>query len=157
MMDFFCFLIWSFFFYFIAFGLSPSGLGYEGFFLFFDLGLLFPYYCLWFKTVELRLWRIFFVFWFGASFAILLPLVWARRVKAMKDFFCLLIRGFFFHFIAFGLSPSGLGYDGFFLFFDLELLLLLYCLWFKSVGFRLWRIFFVFWFGASFSILLPLV
>ena len=115
-MDFFCFLIWSFFFYFIAFGLSPSGLGYEGFFLFFDLGLLFPYYCLWFKTVELRLWRIFFVFWFGASFAILLPLVWARRVKAMKDFFCLLIRGFFFHFIAFGLSPSGLGYDGFFCF-----------------------------------------
>ena len=240
MMDFFCFLIWSFFFYFIAFGLSPSGLGYEGFFLFFDFGLLFPYYCLWFKTVELRLWRIFFVFWFGASFAILLPLVWARRVKAMKDFFCLLIRGFFFHFIAFGLSPSGLGYDGFFcfliwsfffhfiafgvslsglgynwfflffdlgllfpfhclwiksvgfrlwwiffvfliwrfffhfiafgsspsglgydgfffLFFDLGLLFPFYCLWFNSVGFRLWWIFFVFWFGASFSILLPLV
>ena len=51
--------------------------------------------------------------------------------------FFFLIWGFFFHFIAFGLSPSGLGYDGFFLFFDLELLLLLYCLWFKSVGFRL--------------------
>ena len=157
MMDFFCFLIWSFFFYFIAFGLSPSGLGYEGFFLFFDFGLLFPYYCLWFKTVELRLWRIFFVFWFGASFAILLPLVWARRVKAMKDFFCLLIRGFFFHFIAFDLSPSGLGYDGFVLFFDFELLFPFYCVWFKSVGFRQWSIFFVLWFGASFSILLPLV
>ena len=53
------------------------------------------------------------------------------------DFFCFLIWGFFFHFIAFGLSPSGLGYDGFFLFFDLELLLPFYCLWFKSVGFRL--------------------
>ena len=51
--------------------------------------------------------------------------------------FFFLIWGFFFHFIAFGLSPSGLGYDGFFLFFDLELFLLLYCLWFKSVGFRL--------------------
>ena len=55
----------------------------------------------------------------------------------MKDFFCFLIRGFFFHFIAFGLSPSDLGYDGFFFFLDLEVLLPFYCLWFKSVGFRL--------------------
>ena len=54
-MDFFCFLISSFFFHFIAFGLSPSGFDYEGLFLFFDLGLLFPFYCLWFKLVELRL------------------------------------------------------------------------------------------------------
>ena len=53
------------------------------------------------------------------------------------DGFFFLIWSFFFHFIAFGLSPSGLGYDGFFVFFDLELLFLLYCLWFKSVGFRL--------------------
>ena len=29
MMDFFCFLIWGFVLHFIAFGLSPSGLGYE--------------------------------------------------------------------------------------------------------------------------------
>ena len=55
----------------------------------------------------------------------------------MMDSFCFLIWDFFFHFIAFGLSPSGLSYDGFFLFFDLDLLLLLYCLLFKSVGFRL--------------------
>ena len=54
----------------------------------------------------------------------------------MKDFFCLLIRGFFFHFIAFGLSPSGFDYDGFFLFLDLGLLFPFYCVWFKSVGFR---------------------
>ena len=68
-MDFFCFLIWGFFFHFIAlglsqfglgydvfffvlliwdlffrfisFGLSPSGLGYDGFFLFFNLGPFF--------------------------------------------------------------------------------------------------------------------
>ena len=82
-MNFFSFLIWVFFFYLIAFGLSPSGLGYDGF---------------------------FFVF-----------LIW----------------GLFFHFIAFGLSPSGLGYDGFFLFFDRGLVFSCYCLWFKSVGFRL--------------------
>ena len=31
-------------------------------------------------------------------------------------FFCFLIWGFFFHFIVFGLIPSGLGYDGFFCF-----------------------------------------
>ena len=80
-MDFFCFLIWGFFFHFNVFGLSPSGLGYDGYFGF---------------------------------------LIW----------------GFFFRFIAFGLSPSSSGYDGFFLFFDSEFLFLLYCLWFKSVGFR---------------------
>ena len=117
MMDFFCSLIWGLFFHFIAFGLSPSGLGYDGFFLFFDLGLLFPFYCLWFKSVGFRLWWFFFVF-----------LIW----------------GLFFHFIAFGFSPSGLGYDGFFLFSDLGLLLPFYCLWFKSVGFRVWWFFFVF-------------
>ena len=81
-MDFFCFLIWGFFIHFIAFGLTPSGLGYD-------------------------------------------------------KFFCLLIWGFRFHFIAFGLSPSDLGYDGFFFFLDLEVLLPFYCLWFKSVGFKL--------------------
>ena len=48
-------------------------------------------------------------------------------------FFVFLIWGFFFHFIAFGLSPSGLGYERFFLFFDLGLLFPYYCLWFKPV------------------------
>ena len=81
-MDLFGFFIWGFVFQFILFGLSPSGLAYDGFFFF---------------------------------------LIW----------------GFFFHFIAFCLSLSGLVYDGFFLFFDLEPLLPFYCLWFKSVGFRL--------------------
>ena len=51
----FFFLSWGFFFHFIPFGLSPLGLGYDGFFLFLDLGLLFPFYCLWFKSVGLRL------------------------------------------------------------------------------------------------------
>ena len=150
-MDFF-FLICAFFFYFIAFGLSPSGLGYDWFFLFFDLELPLPFYCLWFKSVGFRLWWIFFVFWFGASSSILLPLAQVRRVKAMMVFFCFLIWGFFFHFIAFGLSPSGLGYDGFFLFFDLGLFLPFYCVRFKSVWFRLWWFFFcVFDLGLVFA------
>ena len=127
---FFVFLIWGLFFHFIAFGLSPSGLGYDGFFSFFDLGLLFSFYSLWFKSVGSRLWWIFSLFF-----------IWA----------------FFFHFIALGLSPSGLGYDGYFLFFELGLLFPFYWLWFKSVGFRLWFFFLSFWFGTSFSILLPLV
>ena len=126
---FFVFLIWGFFFHFIAFGLSPSGLGYDGFLLFLSWGFFFIL-CPWFNSVGFRLWWGFFVFWFGACF---------------------------FHFIASGLSPSGLGYDGFFKFSDLGLLLPFYCLWFKSVGFTLWWIFFVFWFGASSSILLPLL
>ena len=79
-MDFF-FLIWGFLFNFIAFGLSPSRLGYDGFFLFFDLGLVLAFYCLCFKSVGPRLLWIFFVI-----------LIWV----------------FFFYFIAFGLSSSGL-------------------------------------------------
>ena len=110
-MGFLSFLIWGFFFHFIAFGLSPSGLRYDGFFLFFDLGLLLPFYCLCFKSVGFRLLWIFFVI-----------SIWV----------------FFFHFIAFGLSSSGLDYDGFFLFFFyLGLLPPFYCLWFKSVGLML--------------------
>ena len=35
----------------------------------------------------------------------------------MMDLLCFLILGLFFHFIVFGLSPSGLRSDGFFLFF----------------------------------------
>ena len=132
MMDFFgFFFIWGCFFHFIAFGFSPSGFGYDGFFF--------------------LIWVVFFHFIaFGLS---LLGLDY-------DGFFCFFffIWGFFFHLIAFGLSLSGLGYDGFFLFFDLGLLFPLYCLWFKTVGFRLWWIFFVFFlFRASSSILLPLV
>ena len=169
---FFVFLIWGLFFHFIAFGLSPSGLGYDGFFLFFDLGLLLPFYCLWFKSVGFRLWWIFFCFliWgflfhfiaFGWSpsclrydgFFLFFYLgllfsfycLWFKSVgfRPWSIFFCFLIFGFYFHFIAFGLSRSGLDYDGFFLFFDLGLLFPLYCLWLKAVGFRLWWIFFVF-------------
>ena len=154
----FFFLIWVVFFHFIAFGLSLLGLDYDGFFLFFDLGLLLPCYCLWFKSVGFRLWWIFVFFIF----------IWA----------------FFFHFIALGLSPSDKAIM-FFFFFDLGLLLPFYCPWFKSVGFRLWGFFFVFsfwhcffhflafglspsglvydefflffWFGSSTSIFLPLV
>ena len=90
-----------------------------------------------------------------------------------------------FHFIAFALRLSGLGFEGFwlflelqllppfhclrfknvgfrlcrifFLFLDLQLLFQFYCLWFKAVGSRLWRIFFLFRLAAFFSILLPLV
>ena len=102
---FFCFFIWSFFFHFIGFGLSPSGLGYFFLFLFFDLELLLPFYCLWIKSGGFRLWRILSVSWFGISF---FRLWWI--------FFCFLIWGFFFRFIAFSLSPSGLGNDGFFFF-----------------------------------------
>ena len=34
-MDILCCLIFGFFFHFMAFGLSPTGLGYDGFFFFF--------------------------------------------------------------------------------------------------------------------------
>ena len=80
------------------------------FFLFFDLQLLSPFYCLWFKAVG-----------FGLSCI----------------FFCFSTSSFFIRFIAFGLRPSGLGFDGFFVFFDLQLLFPFYCLWFKAIGFRL--------------------
>ena len=130
MKDFFCFFIWSFFFHFIAFGVSLSGLGYNWFFLFFDLGLLFPFHYLWIRSVGLRLWWIFFLF-FDLEF--LLP------------FYCLWLKSVGFR----------LGWI--FLFFGLELLFPFHYLWIRSVGFRLWWIFFfVFWFGVSFSISLPL-
>ena len=155
MMDFFRFLIFRFFFHFIAFGFSPSGLCYDGYF-FFDLGLLLPFYCLSFKSVRFRVWCFCFF------------LIWR----------CL------FHFIAFGFKPSGLGYDRFFfllrflasfsiflpffksvrfklwwfsLVFDLGLVFQFYCLWFKSVEFGYDGFFLFFWFGATSSILLPLV
>ena len=157
MMDFCYFLIWAFFFHFIAFGLSPPGLGYDGYFLFFDLGLLFPFYCLWFKSVGFRLWWIFFSFLFCGFFFHFIAFGLSPSGLGYDGFFSFFIWVFFFHFIPFGWSPSDLGYDGFFLFFGLGLLFPFYCLWFKSVGYRLWWIFFVFWFRASSSILLPLV
>ena len=70
------------------------------------------------------------------------------------DFFCVLVWGFFLHFNASGLSPSGLSYDGYFVFFDFGLFLPIYSFWFKSVGFKVCWIFFVFLFWSSFSILL---
>ena len=73
------------------------------------------------------------------------------------DFFCFSTCRFFFHFIAFILRPSGSGFDGFFLFFDLQFLFPFYWLWFKDVGFRLSCILFLLRLAASFSILLPLV
>ena len=126
---FLCVLIWSFLFHFIAFGLSPSGLGYDGYFLFFDLGLFFPFYCVLFKSVGFRLWWIFFVF----------------ELELLFSFYCLWLKS------------VGLRLWFFFLFFDLGLLFPFFCLWFKCVGCRLWWISFVFWFGASSFILLPLV
>ena len=39
----------------------------------------------------------------------------------MDFFFCFSSCSLFFHFIAFGLRPPGLGFDGFFMFFDLQL------------------------------------
>ena len=158
-MNFFSFLIWVFFFYLIAFNLSPSGLGYDGIFLFFDLGLILPFYCLWFKSVGFRL-LCFFLLFFDLGLLFLFYCLWFKFVGFSGWCFicCFMIWGFFLHFIACGLSPSGLGCDRFFLFFDLELLSPFYCLSFKSVGFRLWRMFFLFFcFFASLSILLPLV
>ena len=52
---FFCLQTCSFFFHFIALGLRPSGLRFHGFFLFFELQLLFPFYCLRFKAFGFRL------------------------------------------------------------------------------------------------------
>ena len=154
---FFCFSTFCFFSYFIAFGLRPSGSGFDCFFLFFDLQLLFPFYCLWFKAVGFRLWWIFFVFRLAASSPILSRLVWGLRAQALMDFFCFSTCSFFSHFIAFDLRLSGLGFDAFFLFFDFQLLFPFYCLWYKALVFWLWWIFFVFRLAASFCILFSLV
>ena len=73
-------------------------------------------------------------------------------------FFPFLTRGSFFYVTTFVLRVSGLGSDVFFcLFFDLRLLFLRYCLWFKAVGLKLLWIFFLFRQEASSSMLLPLV
>ena len=156
-MNFFCLLTYSFFFHLLAFDLRLSGWMFDGFFLFFDLQILFPFFWLWLKAIWFRLWWILFVFRLAASFPIFLRFVRGRRVWALTDFFCFLTCTFFFYFIVFGLKQSGSGFDWFFLFFDLQLLLPFYRVWFKEVGFRLWRIFFVFRLAASFPILLALV
>ena len=156
-MDFFCFSTSSFFFSFYCRWFKAVGLRLWCIFCFWNCGFFFPFYCRWFKAVRFRLWWIFCISWLPASFSLLLPLLLNPLVEALMDFFCFSTCSFFFHFIDFGLRASGSGYDGFFLFFDLELLLPFYCFWFKSVGFRLWWIFFLLWFGVSFSILLPLV
>ena len=183
-MDFICFSTCCFFSLFIGFGLGPSGSSFDGFFLFFDLQLLLPFYChglrpsgsvfhgfflffdihllfpfywLWIKAFGIFPWWIFSVFRLAASFSFLLPLVYGRWVQALMDILCFSTYTFFSHFIAFGLRPSASGFDGFSLFFDWQLLLPFYCVWFKAVGFRLWQIFFVFWLAASFPILLRLV
>ena len=98
------------------------------FFLFFDLSLLFLFFCLWFDSVEFRLWWFFYFFDFCLLFTFYC--LWFQSVGCSLwwIFFCFLIWDFFFHFIAIGLSPSGLGYDRFFLFFDLGLLFPFYCL-----------------------------
>ena len=129
-MDFFCFSTCSFFFHFI--------------------GL-----CL--KAVGLRLWWIFFFFRLSATFPILFALVWGRRVLFFMDCFCFSTCSFFSHFIGVRLWPSGSGFDGFLLFFDLQLLFLFHWFWLKAVGFRLWWISFVFRLAASFPISLVLV
>ena len=128
----------------------------KDFFCFLIRGFFFPFYCLWLKPVELRIWRIFFVFWFGAFFSRFIAFGLSPSALGYDGFFLFFDLGLLFPYV-FGLSPSALGYEGFFLFFDLGLLFPYYCLWFKPVELSLWRIFFVFWFGASFSICLPLV
>ena len=125
LMDFFCFLTCTFFYHFIGFDLRPSGSGFDGCSLFFDLQLLFPFFCVWFKAVGFRV---------------------------LMDFFCLSTCSFSPHFIAFGLRPSGSGFDGFFLSFDLQLVFPFYWLWWKAVGFSLWWIFFACRFAAFFFI-----
>ena len=145
-MDFSCFSNCSFFFHFIAFGLRPSGSRFDEFFLFFDLHLLFPFYCLWFKAVGFRLWWMFFLF-FDLRLLCQFYCLWFKAVgfRLSWIFFCFSNCSFFFHFIAFGLRPSGLGFDKFFFVFRLAASFSILLLWFKGVGFRLW------WFFFSFS------
>ena len=73
------------------------------------------------------------------------------------DLFGFSTCSFFFHFIAFGLRPSGLGFHVFFLFFDLQLLSPFYCLGLRPSGLGFHVFFFVFRLPASLSVLLPLV
>ena len=107
---------WCLFFYATELGLRVSSLASDVFFWFFDLRLLFLFYCAWLKGVGLGFWCIF----------------------------CFLILGLLFYVTVLGLRLSGLGSDVFFLFFDLRVLFLCYSAWFKGVGFRFWCIFF--WF-----------
>ena len=74
-MDFFCFLIWGFFFHFIALGLSPSGLGYDGFFLVFLIWSLFLHFIVFGLSLSGLGYDGFFCFLIWGLFFILLPLV----------------------------------------------------------------------------------
>ena len=86
-----------------------------------------------------------FLFRLAAFFSMLLPLVKGKRVQAFMDFFGSSTSSFFFHFIAFGLRFSGLGFDGYCLFFDLLLCSAFYCLWFiKGRWFQAFMDFFCF-------------
>ena len=157
-MDFFCFSTFSFFFHFIAYGLRPSGLGFDGFFLFFNLQLPFSFYCQWFNDVGFRLYWIFFSFF---NLQLLFPFycLWFKAVafRLWWIFFVFNLQLLFPFYCLYGLRLSGLRFDGFFWFFHLQLLFPFYWLWFKAFGFRLWWIFFVFRLSVSFSILLPMV
>ena len=95
LMDFFSFFTCSFFSHFIGFGLRPSGSSFDGFFLFFDFQLHFPFYFHWFKAVGFILWLNFYVFPLAASFPILLALIKGRRVQSLMDFFVLRLAASF--------------------------------------------------------------
>ena len=74
-MDFFCFLACSFFFHFIAFGLCPSGLGFEGFFYFQTCSFFFHFIAFGLSLSGSRFVGFFFVSRLAASFSIVFPLV----------------------------------------------------------------------------------
>ena len=114
-------------------------------FLFFDLQQLFAFYCLWFKAFGFGLRWIFFLF-FDLQQPFAFYCLWFKAVGYWLRwvFVYFLTSSVFLHFIAFGLMPSGLGSDGFFLLFDLQRSFAFYCLWFKAVGFKLPWIFFFF-------------
>ena len=156
-MDFYGFSTYSFFFRFNAYGLRLSGLGFDGFFLFFNLLLLFPFHCPWSKAVGFRLWWIFLFFAFQLLFLFYCLCFNVFAFRLWWIFFFFSTCSFFLHFIAYGLRLSGSGFDGFFLFFNLQHLFAFYCVWFKAVGLALWWIFFVLQLAACFSILLPFV
>ena len=74
------------------------------------------------------------------------------------DFFFVFTCSFFFHFIAFGLRPSGSGFDGFsFSFSTCSFFFHFIVFGLRPSGSGFKGIFFVFRLAASFSILLSLV
>ena len=73
------------------------------------------------------------------------------------DFFCFSTCSFFFHFIAVGFRPSGLGFDGFFCFSTCNFFFHFIALGLRHSGSGFDSCFFFFSLAASFSILLLLV